>query len=97
MHGVDAIAINNQRIVNTTGIVCSGNVIRINGERVSAPYEIKAIGSPERIVGSISIPGGYFEILENVGIVKEVKKSNSITIPKYEGMISIEYLQAVKK
>ena len=41
--GAEAISINDQRIVNTTGIVCDGNVVRINGQKVSAPFEIKAI------------------------------------------------------
>ena len=94
--GVDAIAINEQRIVSTTGIVCDGNVVRINGEKVSAPYVIKVIGYPESIIGAISMPGAYLDILKSVGVVKEVTKSNSIVIPKYEGVISIKNLTAVK-
>jgi uncharacterized protein YlxW (UPF0749 family) len=94
--GVDAISVNEQRIVNTTGIVCDGSVVRINREKVGAPYVIKAIGSPERIVGVLSMPGGYMEKLRIAGVVTDVKKSNSVTVPKYNGVISNDYIRNVK-
>lgn len=92
--GAEAISINDQRIVNTTGIVCDGNVVRINGQKVSAPFEIKAIGYPERIIGAISFPKAILEELRSVGVVKEEpKKTNSITIPKYTGAISTTHME----
>ncbi len=93
--GAEAISINQQRIVNTTGITCDGLVIRINGQKVSAPYEIKAIGSPERLMG-IDTLGSYKEKLDQLGLIKEFKKSNDITIPKYEGVFNFQYLRNVK-
>ena len=45
--GAEAIAINDQRWVLTTAISCRGNTIDINGERIGAPFVIKAIGLPE--------------------------------------------------
>ena len=93
--GVDAIAINNQRIVSTTGIVCDGNVVRINGEKVSQPFVIKAIGSPEGIMGALTTLGASLDTLQRLGIVKEVKKSNSVNIPKYEGVIVIEHIRTL--
>ena len=47
--GADAVAINDQRIVNTTSIICDGNIIRINEQMVGVPITIKAVGFPERI------------------------------------------------
>lgn len=32
--GAEAISINNQRIILTTPIICGGNTININGERI---------------------------------------------------------------
>lgn len=95
--GVEAIAVNNQRIVSTTGIVCDGNVVRINGQKVSAPFEIKVIGYPEGIVGALTTPGAILSTLQEVGIVKTVKKESQVTIPKYTGTISIQNLEAVEK
>ncbi len=94
--GVDAIAINDQRIVSTTGIACDGNVVRINKEKVSAPYVIKVIGSPEGIMGALTTPGTCFDTLDKLGLVKSVNKSNSVIVPKYEGIIELEYMKPVE-
>lgn len=90
--GAEAIAINEQRIVHTTAITCDGNVVRINGEKVGAPYEIKAIGYPERLQGALERPEGYIKLLKRDGVVVDVKKNNNITIPKYEGIFKVEYM-----
>jgi uncharacterized protein YlxW (UPF0749 family) len=90
--GAEAISINEQRIILTTPIICGGNIININGERIGSPFEIKAIGSPEALA-NISRPGGYLEKLQARGItVSTVKKSNNITIPKYSGVLNFKYL-----
>ena len=90
--GAEAISINNQRIILTTPIICGGNTININGERIGSPFEIKAIGSPEALA-NLSRPGGYLSKLEKRGIkVSTIKKSNSITIPKYTGVLNFKYI-----
>ena len=93
--GAEAISINEQRIVPTTSISCGGNIIDINGEKVGAPFVIKAIGLPEQLAG-LSRPGGYLEILEAASIGVELKKINNIIIPKYTGVIKYDYAQIVK-
>lgn len=93
--GAEAISINEQRIVPTTGISCGGNIIDINSEKVGVPFVIKAIGLPEQLAG-LSRPGGYLELLRNASVGAELKKSNSITIPKYTGVINYDYAQTVK-
>lgn len=95
--GAEAISVNQQRIVNTTGITCDGNVIRINGQKVGAPYEIRAIGYPEQLIGGVDFLGSYKnKYLDSVGIVKKLEKSNNITVPKYEGVFKFEYLRNVE-
>lgn len=90
--GADAIAINDQRITSKTSIICDGNIIRINGEIVSVPITIQAIGYPERMEYALKRPGGYLEILANAGVQVYIEKSEKITLPKYEGVYSSEYL-----
>lgn len=91
--GAEAISINDQRLVSTTAIVCDGNVIQINGQKVGAPFEIKAIGLSEQLA-ALSRPGGYLSILQDYGIGTEVVKSKNITIPKYAGSINYKYLKS---
>ena len=93
--GAEAISINDQRIVPTSSIVCGGNIIEINGEKVGAPFIIKAIGLPELLSG-VSRPGGYLQILKDATIEVELKTSNNITIPKYSGVINYKYIKNSK-
>ena len=93
--GAEAISINDQRVIPTTGIICGGNVIEINKEKVGVPFEIKAIGLPEQLAG-LERPGGYLELLEDAGIQVTVERSNSITIPKYSGTINYQYAKTIE-
>ena len=94
--GAEAISINDQRIVNSTGIVCGGNIININEQKVGAPFEIKAIGLPEQLA-AVDRPGSYIELLKQDGIEVDFKKVNQLTIPKYEGIIPIDNLTNIEK
>lgn len=90
--GAEAISVNNQRIVNTTSFNCVGNVITINGEKVGTPFNIKAIGLPAQLYGSLTMQGQYLERLENDGVIVEIKQveKETIIIPKYEGIYKFE-------
>lgn len=91
--GAEAISINGERITNSTAIYCAGNVVKVNGEKISSPIEIKAIGSPELLYGSLTIPGGYLQIMEETGVLVDVKKVSNITIEKYDGVINAQYMK----
>ena len=92
--GAEAISINGQRVILTTSIICGGNIININGERIGSPFEIKAIGSPEALA-NLSRPGGWLNNLEDSGIKVSFKKSNNITIPKYSGVLNFKFIKSV--
>lgn len=85
--GAEAISINDERIINTTSITCDGNVILVNGNKISSPFTIKVIGSQEAILGAIQRPGGFLEELDSYGLVTSVEKQNKVTIYKYNGII----------
>lgn len=93
--GAEAIEINGQRVVSSTCIVCAGNIISVNGEKVNSPFVIKAIGNQESLY-SITRPGGYLQILQSATIPAEVKKESNITIGKYNGAIPQKYLKEDK-
>ena len=93
--GAEAISINDQRLTPNSGIICGGNIIDINGEKVGAPFIIKAIGLPEQLA-ALNRPGGYLATLKEYNIGVEFKKSNNITIPKYTGTITYIYANTSK-
>lgn len=94
--GAEAISINDQRLIPSTAIICGGNIININGEKVGAPFTIKAIGQPETLA-NLSRPNGYLNTLKGYDIGTELKKSNNITIPKYNGVITYKYAKSVNQ
>lgn len=94
--GAEAICINDQRIVPTSGIICGGNIIQINGEKVGAPFVIKAIGLPEQLMGALTRQNGYIDILKKASVEVDIKKNNSLNIPKYTGVLTYKYAETVE-
>lgn len=94
--GAEAISINDERIVPTSSIMCAGNVVKVNGQKVAAPFIIKAIGIPESLEETLKRPGGICDLLEGGNIVPEIKKQSKLTIFKYNGILSYKYLREVK-
>ena len=92
--GAEAISVNEQRIMANTVIECIGTVIKINGQRVGAPFTIKAIGMPELLKNTYR-NGGYLRVLEGDRIQVDFKTSDNITIPKYTGTYKFEYAQTI--
>lgn len=95
--GAEAISINGQRIISTSSIECDGNVVMINGEKIAAPFEIKAIGLPESLI-AVDRFGGYVDYLReyrslDVTVQTSTVLKEKITIPKYSGIIKFEYAE----
>lgn len=91
--GAEAIEVNGKRVVSTTSIMCDGNVITINGEKIGAPFVINAIGLPEQMA-TLNRPGGYIMEYLDRYVRTDFKKVETITIPKYTGIINFEYAKS---
>ena len=90
--GAEAIEVNGQRIINTTAITCEGNIIKVNGERIGSPFTIKAIGSQSLLYGALERAGSWLDQIRNDGNTARVTRVDNITISRYTGVISYEYL-----
>lgn len=92
--GAEAISINEQRLVTTSAIECDGNIIKVNGEKIGAPFTIKAIGLPEVLI-NVDRFGGYLDYLRETRYLKvtveRVTDKKTITIPKYTGVMKFQY------
>ena len=83
--GAEAVSVNEQRIVAQSGITCAGSVITVNGVRVAAPFEIKAIGDASVLQAALRFPGGVVDTLSPWGIVIDIREEASVTVPAYTG------------
>lgn len=89
--GAEAISINGHRVVNSTAVLCDGNIIRVNGQVITVPITIKAISS-KAIYNTLIRPGGYLQIMANQGVIVTIDSSNNVTIPKYDGVYNYSHL-----
>lgn len=94
--GAEAIEVNGQRLVNTSSITCEGNIIKINGERVGSPFYIRAIGSQDLLYGALTRAGSWLDAIREGGNTAEITKVDNITILKYAGSITYEYMKENK-
>ena len=89
--GVEAIAINGQRLTGTSEIRCAGPTLSVNNVRSSAPFEIRAIGDKKSLENALRMRGGVAETLGVWGIQLDIKASNDVYIPPYRGSIRQSY------
>jgi len=82
--GAQAISINNERVISTTEVHCTGGNININGNRYLPPYEIKAIGNPDVLNRRLLASEIYKELMS---LSFKSEKSDLLTIPKYTGNV----------
>jgi uncharacterized protein YlxW (UPF0749 family) len=51
--GAEAVTVQGQRLISTTGIKCDGNSVSLQGLSYSPPYEIVGIGVPSELLTSL--------------------------------------------
>ena len=73
--------------------MCAGNVILVNGEKISSPCTIKAIGHQERLYGAVERAGGILQQLRMNNLSISVKKDSNIQISKFNGALTKKYMK----
>lgn len=89
--GAEAISVNGNRIITTTAIRCVGPTVLINDKKMAPPYVISAIGNSEQLEAALNLNGGVIDTLRVWDFEISISKSNSLVIPKYDGVISNKY------
>jgi uncharacterized protein YlxW (UPF0749 family) len=89
--GAEAISINDERLIASSEIECSGDKIRINGTPCNNPYVIKAIGNSEKMLETLESKGGYIEFFRKLGFGANIEKSDNLFIAKYNGELNFKY------
>ncbi len=95
--GAEAIAINNQRVVSTTAIRCVGNLITVNGVTISPPYELSAIGDPNKLKEALMMPSGIIEQLSALGIPVKIYQRQDVIVPSLSVTPKLELARPSEK
>ena len=80
--GAQAIAINGERIVPMSEMLCMGPSIRVNNKKLFAPYHIEAIGDSQKMITAFKSSSIYALMIKENLIVDPVVKDN-VVIKKY--------------
>lgn len=93
--GAEAISINDERIINMSDVFMTNDntLMLVNGQRIIAPYVIKAIGNQTYLESTLVGKGGSIDELKKQGYDITVEKSNKIKILKYNKEINSKYMQ----
>lgn len=89
----EAISVNEERIINLSDIVDVGSFIVVNGQRLSSPFVIKAIGSQKYLESGLTAKGGYVDTMEEEGKNVVITGSKNIKITKYNGQIKLNQIK----
>jgi uncharacterized protein YlxW (UPF0749 family) len=95
--GAEVLAVNGQRVTNTTSISCSGYTVRINGQFFARPFEIRAIGDSKRMAAALIGPDGYGTLLQDYGVIFKVTIRDELTIPLYPEDQNYKYTTKVSE
>lgn len=94
--GAEALSLNDERLIGTSEIRCSGSTVSVNNNRYAPPFVIKAIGNPQTLEAALNLRGGVIDVLRQWGIEVQIKRSNKILIPRYRGFVNFKYAVPVK-
>ena len=89
--GAEAIAINDERVVSTSAILCVGNTLLLNGTVHAPPYEIAAIGANRSVVLDDPLVKRLSSAAQEFSLRFSVGKQQTITVPAYSGAIAPRY------
>ncbi|MDD4295998.1 MAG: DUF881 domain-containing protein [Ruminiclostridium sp.] len=78
---VQALAVNDERIIATSEVRRAGSYMTVNGRKLLPPYVIKAIADPENLESSLKIMSGVVDTFRYYNLKVEVKKEENIIIP----------------
>ncbi len=93
--GAEAVSINDQRMIATTGIDCAGTTILVNNKKLVPPYVIKAIGDEKILESSLLMRGKILETLKSWSIRVRVTKSAEVLVPPYRGTVAGKFAAPV--
>jgi uncharacterized protein YlxW (UPF0749 family) len=91
--GAEAMTIQGQRVVATTGIKCVGNTVILHGVPYSPPYQLSAIGSTHDMLAAVAASpyiALYLKLVDQ-GLGWKVKQDRTLDLPGYEGSTELDY------
>ncbi|MGH9152730.1 MAG: DUF881 domain-containing protein [Acidimicrobiales bacterium] len=89
--GAEAIAINGQRLVSTSAVLCVGNTLLLNGTVHSPPYAVAAVGAARDRFEADPLVRRLHDDAASYGVRFTVTHHDQIEVPAYRGATTLSY------
>jgi uncharacterized protein YlxW (UPF0749 family) len=95
--GAEAMTLQGQRVISTTGIKCVGSTVVLHGVPYSPPYRISAIGDPVALRAALDASdyvNAYVALAVTNQLGYEVTEESDLSFPAYTGRARLKYAVA---
>ena len=89
--GAEAVAINGQRLVSTSAVLCVGNTLLLNGTVHSPPYVVLAIGAAMDPFEGDRLVRRLHEDADAFGLRFSVSREGDLRVPAFDGATTPRY------
>jgi uncharacterized protein YlxW (UPF0749 family) len=89
--GAEAVAINGQRLVSTSAVLCVGNTLLLNGTVHSPPYTVSAVGAGRDRFEADALVRRLHDDAATFGLRFSVDREDLVEVPAYRGATTLTY------
>ena len=96
--GAEAMALNGQRLVASSVIASTGEVLIVNGQPLTSPYTFQAVGNSQNIATALTRQGGLLMLLAqgHEGWQSTVTQRARMVVPVYTRALQFQYAEPVE-
>ena len=89
--GAEAVAINGQRLVSTSAVLCVGNTLLLNGTVHSPPYTVSAVAAGRDRFEADPLVQRLHDEATSFGLRFSVAREDEVEVPAYRGATNLSY------
>lgn len=89
--GAEAVAINGQRLVSTSAVLCVGNTLLLNGTVHSPPYTVSAVAAQRDRFEDDQLVRRLHDDASRFGLRFSVARVDDLEVPAYRGATTLSY------
>jgi uncharacterized protein YlxW (UPF0749 family) len=95
--GAEAIAVNGERLVGTSGVLCVGNTLLLNGTVHSPPYVVEAVGANRDRFEADRLVRRFRADADAFGLRFAVRAVADLEIPAFDGAVDLAVARPVRR
>jgi len=95
--GAEAMSIMDVRVISTSAVRCVGNTLLLHDRVYSPPFEIVAIGDPQRLLDALDRSEGvrlYRAAADDFGLGYDTAVKEDVTVPAFDGAEGLSHARA---